>query len=70
MLSNTVKIIELVGESEKGWEDAVRNVVWEASKTIEGITGVEILNMTADVQDGKLYDYKVNVQVAFPVRDR
>lgn len=69
-MSTTVKIIELVGESDKSWEDAVQNVVREASKTIEGITGVEILNMTADVKDGELYDYKVNVQVAFPVKNR
>ena len=69
-MSNTVKIIELVGESKQGWEDAVHNVVWEASKTIDGISGVEILNMTADVKDGKLYDYKVNVQIAFPVKNR
>ncbi|MDI3546674.1 MAG: dodecin [Halanaerobiales bacterium] len=69
-MSTTVKIIELVGESDKSWEDAVQNVVREASKTIEGITGVEILNMTADVKDGELYDYKVNVQIAFPVKNR
>ncbi|MCG8514089.1 MAG: dodecin family protein [Halanaerobiales bacterium] len=69
-MSHTVKIIELVGLSEQSWEDAVKNVVWEASKSIDGITGVEVLNMTADVRDGKLYDYKVNVQVAFPVKNR
>ena len=69
-MSHTVKIIELVGLSEQSWEDAVQNVVWEASKSIDGITGVEILNMTADVKDGKIYDYKVNVQVAFPVKNR
>ena len=69
-MSHTVKIIELVGLSEQSWEDAVKNVVWEASKSIDGITGVEVLNMTADVRDGKLYDYKVNVQVAFPVKKR
>ncbi|ACL69461.1 dodecin family protein [Halothermothrix orenii] len=68
-MSTTVKIIELVGESDKGWEDAVKNAVWEASKTIDNITGVEVLNMTADVKDGKVFDYKVNIQVAFPVHE-
>jgi len=63
----TVKILELVGESEISWEDAVKNAVREASKTIHGISGVEVLNMTADVKDGEIYDYKVDVQIAFPV---
>jgi hypothetical protein len=59
--------VELVGESEISWEDAVKNAVREASKTIHGISGVEVLNMTADVKDGEIYDYKVDVQIAFPV---
>ncbi len=66
-MSTTVKIVELVGESDKSWEDAVKNAVREASKTIHGISGVEVLNMTADVKDGDIYDYKVDVQIAFPV---
>lgn len=66
-MPTTVKIVELVGESEISWEDAVKNAVREASKTIHGISGVEVLNMTADVKDGEIYDYKVDVQIAFPV---
>lgn len=69
-MATTVKVVELVGESDKSWEDAVKNAVREASKTIEGITGVEVVNMTADVKDGELYDYKVDVQIAFPVLNR
>lgn len=62
-----VKIIELLGESQQGWEDAVSKAVDEASKTVRNITGVEVLNLTADVKEGRLTDYKANVQVAFAV---
>ena len=49
-----VKVIELLAQSDKSWEDAVQNAIWEASKTIKGITGVEILNMTANIEEGKI----------------
>ncbi len=67
---STIKIVELVGESDQSWEDAVQNAIQQASKTIDGITGVEVLNMTANVEEGKLVEYKVNLQVAFPVMNR
>jgi len=66
-LAAVVKVLELVGESEKSWEDAVKNAVAEAAKTVRGITGVEVCNMTANVQDGQISRYKANVKVAFLV---
>lgn len=64
------KVIELVGESDQGWEEAVRNAVIDASKTIGNITGVEVCNLTAKVKDGNLTEYKANVKLAFGVTDR
>ena len=64
------KVIELVGESQVGWEDAVRNAIKDASKTVENINGVEVYNMTANVDNGEIRDYKVNVKLAFGVLDR
>lgn len=62
-----VKIVELVGESTKSWEDAVSHAVREASRTVRNITGVEVLNMTGNVEDGKIVEYKADVQIAFVV---
>lgn len=64
---SVVKVLELVGQSDKGWEDAARNALREAARTVHGITGVEVLNWTADVRDGSVVDYKANVKVAFVV---
>ena len=63
----TVKIIELVGESKTSWEDAVKNAVTDASKSIRNITGIEVRNNTANVRDGKIVEYKANIAVAFKV---
>ncbi|MGI6318683.1 MAG: dodecin domain-containing protein [Firmicutes bacterium] len=62
------KVIELIGESTQGWEDAVRDAVSRASDTVEGITGVEVLNLTANVSDGDVVEFKANVKLAFGVR--
>lgn len=63
----TVKVVEVVGESKTSWEDAVKNAVADASKTIRNITGVEVRNNTANVKDGKIVEYKADVAIAFKV---
>ncbi|KUK36212.1 MAG: dodecin [Clostridia bacterium] len=60
-----VKVMELVGESDTSWKDAVRNAVRQASQTASNITGVEVINLTAGVREGDLYEYKANVKVAY-----
>ncbi len=67
---SVAKVIELVGESEVGWEDAVKNAVSDASKTLENISGVEVYNLTANIRNGEILDYKANVKLAFGIIDR
>jgi flavin-binding protein dodecin len=66
-MSEVAKVIELVGTSEDGWEDAARVAVKTAAKTLHGITGVEVTNMTAKVEGGKIVSYKTSVKLAFAV---
>jgi flavin-binding protein dodecin len=61
----SVKVLELIGESDTGWKDAVRSAVHEASKTVRNINGVEVLNFTANVTDGDVVEYKANVKIAY-----
>ncbi len=63
------KHIELVGESSSGWQGAVEDAVQRASKTVDGISGVELLNMTAKVKDGRVVGWKANVKAAFEVQE-
>lgn len=62
-----VKVIELIGISEKSFDDAVQNALEEAQKSIRGITGIKVLSWTADVSEGKIKSYKANVKIAFKV---
>lgn len=60
-----VKVIELVGTSKKSWEDAVQQVVTEASQSLRHITGVDVVNQTVKVDDGRISEYRTTVNVAF-----
>lgn len=65
------KIVELIGMSDKGWEDAAQVAVEEARKTIHGIRGVKIKDMTArvDQKTGKIVEYRSCVNLSFGVMD-
>jgi flavin-binding protein dodecin len=62
-----VKVIEIVGVSERGFEDAVKQGLHKASETIDGITGIEILKQTARVDNKMITQYHVDMKVAFAV---
>ena len=69
MTHHIAKIIEIVGTSEKGWSEAAEAALDEAKKTINGITGLEVVNKTAKVDPatGKITEYRVGVKIAFGV---
>ena len=62
-----VKVIELVGESPKGFEDAVKQAVDEAKKTVRDITGVHVEGFSAVVKNDQIVAYRANVKIAFLV---
>lgn len=62
-----IKVLELVGTSSQSWSDAARQAVEQASQTIRGINGVDVVNSTAKVADGKITEYHVTVKIAFEV---
>ena len=62
-----VKIIELIGSSPDGWNEAVQNAVTEAAKTVKNIKGVHVKRCTAKVKDNKIVEYNANVKIAFIV---
>lgn len=60
-----VKIIELVGRSTSGWQDAAENALTEAAKTVRNIVGINVVGWTAKVENNKITSYKTNVKIAF-----
>lgn len=61
------KIVELIGSSPKGWEDAARNAVDEAAKTVRNIKGVNVKRWTAKVEGNRIVEYRAVVEIAFLV---
>ena len=62
---SVVKVIELIGASPDSWEAAAQNAIDVASKTVRGITGIDVIHFTAKVENGKIVKYKANLKVAF-----
>jgi flavin-binding protein dodecin len=58
-------IREMVGTSPHSWSDAARQAVATASKTVRNIQNVEVLKSTADVQNGEIVEYRVQVKIGF-----
>lgn len=65
---SVIKVLELVGISNSGWEDAARNAVDEASKTVHDISGLKVINQTATVKKGTITEYRTNVKISFVVK--
>lgn len=68
VVMTAVKIIKVIGTSEESWEDAAHEAVNEASKSVDNISGIDIQDHTAKVEDGSITEYKATVEVAFPVK--
>jgi hypothetical protein len=65
-VSTVAKIIEVIGISNRGWEDAAQTAVSEAKKTVHGIHGIKVQDMTADVDSsGKISKYKTTLKLSF-----
>lgn len=59
------KFIELVGTSEKSWEDAVADVVETAGKSLKDLRVAEVMEMDVKIEDGKVAAYRVKVKLSF-----
>jgi flavin-binding protein dodecin len=61
------KVVHIVSSSSQSFDDAVRNGVAQAAKTLRGIHGVKVTDWTANVQDDRIISYKVTMDIAFAV---
>ena len=68
-MPHVAKIVEIIGSSDKGWEEAAQVALDEAKKTIHRITGVEVTDMTAkvDPNTSKIIEYRSVVKISFGV---
>ena len=64
-MPKVVKVIELLSQSPESWDAAAQAAVEEASKTLRNIRSVYIKEFTAEVENGKITNYRINAKVTF-----
>ncbi|MGI9541733.1 MAG: dodecin family protein [Cyclobacteriaceae bacterium] len=62
-----LKVIELLAESEKSWEDAAQGAVKEAGKSLKNIRSVYIAEQSCVIKNNKIAKYRVNAKITFAV---
>lgn len=63
-----LKVIEVLANSNKSWEDATRKAVKHASKTVKYIKSVFIQSQSAVVNGDEIKEFRVNVKITFEVK--
>lgn len=61
------KVIEVIASSEKSFDDATRNALVEASKSVNNIQSIYVKEMKAKVEGNKITSFRVNAKVTFVV---
>lgn len=62
-----MKVIEILSESDKSWEDATATAIKKASKSINNIASAYVNEQSVTVKNGKVDKYRVNLKVTFKV---
>ena len=65
MSDSVYKVIELVGTSAKSWEEAAKNAVETASKSLKDLRVAEVRELDMKVENGKVVAYRVRVNLSF-----
>lgn len=69
-MSNSVyKVIELIGTSSNSWEEAAKNAVERASKSLTNLRIAEVKDLDLKIEDGKVTAYRAKVSLSFKFKD-
>lgn len=63
------KVIEVLAQSEKSWEDAAQEALRQASKTVRNIETIYVKEFQAVVQDNQISQYRINAKITFLVEE-
>jgi flavin-binding protein dodecin len=65
MTTHTYKVVEIVGSSPNGTDEAIRNAIAEASKTLRHLDWFEVVQTRGHLVDGKVAHFQVSLKVGF-----
>ena len=66
-MSSIVKVIEVIGQSEKSWDDAVQNCLDEVSSSVQDVKEIWVSGMKAIVENNEIVEYRLTAKVSFLV---
>jgi hypothetical protein len=62
---SVLKVVEILAESDKSWEDAAQSGIDKAAQTLRNIRSIYIKEMEAQVADGRIKAYRINAKITF-----
>ena len=63
-----LKVIEVLANSEKSWEEATKKAVAHVAKSVKNIRSVYVQDQSCSVKDGEVVDFRVNVKITFEIK--
>ena len=63
------RVTKITASSPTGFQEAVEEAIDRASKSLRGITGLEVMSQKAKVEDGKITEYRATIEVTFVLED-
>lgn len=65
----TAKVIELIGNSKEGFEDAVQSALADATRSVRHISGADVIKFSVKCEEGRVLEYRVDLKVAFGIEN-
>ena len=65
MADHVYKVVEIVGSSSKGTDEAVQNAIGRAAKTLKNLDRFEVIDTRGHLKDGKIAHYQVTLKIGF-----
>jgi flavin-binding protein dodecin len=66
-MAQVAKVVTVIGQSPDGFAEAANVAVQEAAKTLRGITGADVISMSAEVEGDRISMYRTTVNIAFAI---
>jgi dodecin len=66
-MANVAKVVTIIGSSPESFAKAADAAVQEAAKTLRGITGAQVVSMSAEVEGDRISVYRTTVNIAFGI---
>jgi len=66
-MADVAKVITIIGSSPESFAKAADGAVQEAAKTLRGITGADVISMSAVVENDRITQFRTTVNIAFGV---